>query len=119
MNLVYCIKHDKKLNQRDIDLIGKELIFETVAKEICNFYNITFDLLRSKTRHRDYVEPRQVFCYIIKSRDYASLSDIAKFLRPDKPLNHATVLHGKKTISNLIENNKIIRNIVNKIEERL
>jgi chromosomal replication initiation ATPase DnaA len=119
MNLIYCIKNNEKLNQEEIDIFGHKITMESIAKKICNYYGISLELMRHKSNHRDYVEPRQIFSYIVHKRKIASLSKIADFLCPSSPFNHATILHGRNNISDLIKNNKYIRKIVYEIEGKI
>ncbi len=119
MNLIYCLKNNIHLTQENIGLIGVESTLDVIAKKICNYYGISFELMRRKSNYREYVEPRQVFSYIVHTRELATLGKIAEFLCPSNPFNHATISHGRNNIANLIKNNKGIQRIVREIEESL
>lgn len=68
-----------------------------------------------KTRKREIVFARQVAMYLIKRHTKKlSLKQIGKHFG-DK--DHATVLHGIKTIKNLMEFDRTIKNTVNEIDK--
>ena len=63
------------------------------------------------SRRREFVVARHTFCWIMKNYTRRSLATIgANILR-----DHATVLHGVKTINNLIETDKNIRQLIGKV----
>lgn len=94
-----------------------------ITNRVCIMNNIPVNKLLSKTRKREVVETRQIIfklCYELVSG--ASLSVIGEAFRFDEKPNgfdHATVLHGIRTMTNLIETNKKYNNIYNKIKMRI
>lgn len=56
--------------------------------------------IKTKTRARDVVIMRQLFCYISRELGYSTVG-IGKFLGKD----HATVIHGVKAIKDCLETN--------------
>ena len=67
--------------------------------------------LKRKTRKREYVDARAITFYIIRTELDLSLGSIGKIFNKD----HATVLHGLKVFSNLIETDKSFKNRFNKV----
>lgn len=64
----------------------------------CRYFNITQEALKTKTRKRDVIYPRQVFEYIAAENKLAPLSIVGARHNKD----HATVLHSKRLIANLL-----------------
>ena len=60
--------------------------------------------LKKKTRKREIVFERQRFFYLCKTNNVCSLALSASYFGQD----HATALHGYKTICNLMETDKIV-----------
>ena len=67
------------------------------------------------TRKRKHVEIRQLTMYFMTEHTKSSLSEIGKFFNRD----HATVLHAKKTIKNLIETEEEIKKMYELIKGNL
>lgn len=77
---------------------------------------VTPEQLTSRTRKREVVFARQVLMYITKKYTKDSFSHIGSYFKSEekpKGWDHATVMHGCKTIKNLIDTDKIIANKVN------
>lgn len=78
-----------------------------------------------KSRYRDAVVARQIYCYIIYEylkdiNSGLSLGDIGRMVYNNKDiyLDHATIIHSIKTVSNLISTDKIVRDQVETITFR-
>ena len=69
----------------------------------------------TKYRGRPFVLSRQIVMAILCNRNHKSLSEIGAIFGKD----HATVLHAKKTISNLCETNKDFRELYTRIITRV
>jgi hypothetical protein len=72
--------------------------------------------LFSKTRKREVVLARQMLMYFTKEYTKESFAHIGSNFKSEqnpKGLDHATVMHGCKTIKNLIDTDKIIANKIN------
>jgi len=59
-------------------------------------------LEKHKTRKREYVQVRQLYCLLAKRKKLASLSVIGEFINKD----HATCIHGVKTYQNLLNTDR-------------
>lgn len=91
-----------------------------VAEIVCNELQVDINrVLRSKSRRRQWVIPRQVICYILCHNTTMSLKDIGEFLNPDHPYDHTTVIHGRETIRDLMETDEAIASIVSKVFQRV
>jgi len=117
------------LNKKDITLeLAREMIdklikntkreisIDYIQKVVCNYYNISSDSLKSKTRKREIVQARQVAMYFSKNLTKSSLATIGSQIGGK---DHATVLHACKTVNNLVETDKTFRNQIEELEKKL
>jgi len=96
----------------------KELSIELIITCVCLYYSIEINDFHAKTRKREIVQARQIAMYFTR-----------KMIRPRLPtsfigskigkVDHATVLHGDKTIKNLLQSNKSIQFEVSEIQKRI
>lgn len=86
---------------------------------ICAEWGIPPARLYEKTRLRQVVEPRQLMFFWMAKNTKETLESIGAVYKKD----HATVLHGKRAVENLIETNAEYRekfdNCMQQIEEVL
>ncbi len=101
-------------------LIGEEQVditMDKVQKTICDYFNITRDILLSKSRKRQIVQARQIAMYLSRNLiTNCSLSTIGAELGGK---DHATVLHACTTVSDLIKTDKTFRQYVTDIQTML
>ena len=112
--------------EEDMDRIGyikfedlrDETKVERIKQVVAEYYCIIHD---GSTRKREHTQYRQVCMHILKRTTEYSLAKIgAMFPNPDgTPRSHATVLHGVKTVNNLLETDKYMRIDMEKIELKL
>lgn len=102
---------------RDIVRIDtREITIEYIIELTCEALKIEKSILISSKRTREIAQARQVAMYLCKQHTKAPLAAIGAALGGK---NHATVLHACKTIPNLMETDKMIRNQVIEIEKKL
>jgi chromosomal replication initiator protein len=117
------------LNRKDItidltrDIIGKlikntkkEISIDYIQRVVCDYFNMSIELLQSKTRKREIVQARQIAMYFSKNYTKSSLATIGTQIGVK---DHATVLHACRTVSNLLETDKQFRQDVEEIEKKL
>jgi chromosomal replication initiator protein len=63
---------------------------------VARYYGVNADDLKSKSRHKQIVEPRQMAMYLLREDAHLSTPEIGRLLNRD----HTTVLHGIKQIVN-------------------
>lgn len=68
-----------------------------ILKFICERLNVNVVDIRGSSRKREVVEVRHIYCHICKRITKYSLDVIGREINRD----HATVIHGNKTIQNL------------------
>lgn len=102
---------------RDIVKIEtREITVDSIIELTCSTLKIDKSVLLSAQRTREVAQARQIAMYLCKRHTKTPLSGIGLALGGK---NHATVLHACKTIPNLIETDKIIRQQVEEIERIL
>lgn len=83
---------------------------EKIVKEVCSYYNITEEELKSENRKKEILIPRQICMYIMKEKLTISLSEIGNHFNK----NHTTVMNAiEKTKLNIDKDEEI----KHKIEE--
>lgn len=87
-------------------------IQEIVAK----YFNITSDDLRSKKRSQRISYPRQIAMYL--SRKLIDLP-LAKIGKSFGDRDHSTVIHGCDKITDMLENNSDLKNILIELEKKI
>tara|TARA_R100000049_G_C1949818_1_gene96846 strand:+ start:194 stop:637 length:444 start_codon:yes stop_codon:yes gene_type:complete len=102
----HCGKHVHK--PMDAPLSVEETI-NRIEDAVCDYYNVTMDMVRMKCRKRHIVEPRQVMMYLIKLSTNKTLEHIGEHLGGK---DHTTVLHGCRTILNLVETQHNMREYI-------
>lgn len=102
---------------RDIVKIEtREITVDSIIDLTCSILKIDKAVLLSAKRTREVAQARQIAMYLCKQHTKTPLAGIGAALGGK---NHATVLHACKTIPNLIETDKIIRQQVEEIERQL
>jgi len=94
-----------------------EVTIDTVIKTVCEYFNITRDMLLSPTRKRQIVQARQIAMYQCRNLiQNCSLSTIGAELGGK---DHATVLHACSTVQDLMSTDKLYRQWVEDIENMI
>ena len=88
-----------------------------MIKTVCEYFNITRDMLLSKTRKRQIVQARQIAMYECRNLiQNCSLNTIGAELGGK---DHATVLHSCSTVQDLMSTDKLFRQWVDDIENMI
>ena len=92
----------------------KEVTTDDIISSVCEYFNITRDMLLSTTRKRQIVQARQIAMYECRNLiQNCSLSTIGAELGGK---DHATVLHACNTVQDLMATDKLFRQWVEDIE---
>ena len=102
-------------------LVGKivgeqqtDVSIDLIVDTVCEYFNITRDILLSKSRKRQIVQARQIAMYECRNLiPNCSLSTIGSELGGK---DHATVLHACTTVQDLMSTDKTFRQYVTDIE---
>ena len=73
-----------------------------IIRRVCSYYGIEEIILKSPTRKKEVVIPRQVAMYCIKKYTHLGLKEVGTMFNRD----HATVLHAINAIQNLMDTDK-------------
>ena len=93
----------------------KEVSIDYIQKIVCDYFDLSIDSFKSKTRKRNIVQARQLAMYFSKQLTKSSLANIGAQCGGK---DHATVLHACKTVNNLAETDKTFRTYIEEIEKK-
>lgn len=106
----------KKMIDKYVKNTAKELSVDYIQKVVSDYFNLSIDELKSKTRKREIVQARQIAMYFSKKMTNISLAKIGSQCGGK---DHATVLHACKTVLNLSETDKQFRLYLEELEKKL
>lgn len=93
-----------------------KLKVKIIRNIICEYYGVTFSIISVHNRKREIVLKRQVLQYFLQIYTGLIIMDIGiETGGINPPFSHATVLHSKEVINDLIECNKYFRNEIREI----
>lgn len=103
--LIGVLADEAKIKQ-DSEKILPEII--KLNRGLRKVFGVDLITLKTRCRKRVYVLPRQATMTWMCHNTKNSLAEIGKFFKPEglPAFDHATVLHSKKTIYNLIDTEK-------------
>lgn len=70
-----------------------------IAEMTCRVCNIELDKLLSRSRKREYVQARQIVCFLCNKYMKIKLMDLGEFFGKD----HSTIIHSRDNITNLLD----------------
>ncbi|MBQ9195421.1 MAG: chromosomal replication initiator protein DnaA, partial [Bacteroidales bacterium] len=95
----------------------KEISTALVIDSVCEYFNITREMLLSTSRKRQIVQARQIAMYECRNLiQNCSLSTIGVQIGGK---DHATVLHACNTVQDLMATDKLFRQWVEDIENMI
>ncbi|WP_395994468.1 chromosomal replication initiator protein DnaA [Chlorobium phaeovibrioides] len=119
----------RSLDNRDIDLsftkltlkdiirhTAKQLNLDTIDKVICEFYAITSNDLKGKSKKKEIATGRQIAMYLAKQLTESSLKTIGLHFGGR---DHSTVIHAVNTIARRIESEGEDQGRINEIRRRI
>ena len=114
---VISVETDKLIEQVRNEFYGSNAnkTVKDIMIAVCSYYHVQPDDIMQRSRKRQFVEPRQLFCWLVHNRivpNRLTYTQIADFLGG---YNHATVLHCIKTINQRIETEQRFREDIMKI----
>ncbi|OGS36988.1 MAG: hypothetical protein A2293_02080 [Elusimicrobia bacterium RIFOXYB2_FULL_49_7] len=91
---------------------GKKRIYvEEVIDAVAKIFNIQQEKIIKGGREKDLVIPRQIAMYLSRKLTASSLKSIGKIFTKD----HSTIIHGSKAAERMIDNDEIVKNMVDKV----
>ncbi len=106
----------KKMIDKFVKNTAREISIDFIQKIVCDYFNLTIDIINSKTRKREIVQARQLAMYFAKKHTKSSLATIGLHCGNK---DHATVLHACRTVNNLVETDKQFRIYVEEIDKKI
>lgn len=117
------------LNKREIDLelakkvlrnfvktSSKEITIETIQKMVCEYFDVSYDILLQKTRKREIVQARQITMYLAKAFTKNSLKTIGEHFGGR---DHTTVIHSCQTVKDLMDTDSLFRENVIELTQKV
>lgn len=96
--------------------ITKATTPKDILKNVSEFYDISINDLTRKNRQKEFVKPRQVAMYLMRSEIKSSFPSIGNWLGGR---DHTTAMHAFEKISKEIETDKVIEQEIHLIIERV
>lgn len=94
----------------------EELKVDDIINCVCNFYKVSKADILSKKKNKEFVEPRQICCYLIADMMSLPLVTIGKSMGGR---DHATVIYARDKISEQIKTDDKLRININDIKKML
>lgn len=93
----------KPLTPDDLAIIAEQdqEIFNICVSEVCEEFGISYETLRSQSRKKPLIIPRQLLVFFLRWCTSYSLNKIASTL-PEKPLHHSTLIHSCGVVADAI-----------------
>lgn len=106
----------KKMIDKFVKNTSREISIDYIQKIICDYFDISLDMINSKTRKREIVQARQLAMFFSKRHTKSSLATIGLHCGNK---DHATVLHACRTINNLVETDNQFKTYVEELEKKI
>lgn len=106
----------KQMIDKFVKNTAREISIDYIQKVVCDYFNLSIDVINSKTRKREIVQARQLAMYFAKKHTKASLATIGLHCGNK---DHATVLHACRTVNNLIDTDKQFRIYVEELDKKI
>ena len=105
----------KQMINKYVQSSAREITIDYIQKVVCDYLDLPVDIIQATSRKREIVQARQLSMYFSKKITKSSLAVIG--LQCGNK-DHATVLHAIKTIENLRQTDRYMRNMVDELEKR-
>lgn len=106
----------KQMIDKFVKNTAREVSIDYIQKIVCDYFGLTIDMLKSKTRKREIVQARQIAMYFSKKMTQSSLAGIGAVCGGK---DHATVLHACRTVENLYETDKQFKVFIEDLDKKL
>ncbi len=94
----------------------REVSIDYIQKVVSDYFDLSIELIKSKTRKREVVQARQIAMYFSKNLTKSSLASIGMQCGGK---DHATVLHACRTVNNLMDTDKKFRSYIEELEKKI
>jgi chromosomal replication initiator protein len=94
----------------------REITPSLIVDVVCEHFNVSKEDITSKKRNSEYVLPRQIIMYLIRTMTDTSLQTIADLLSKK---DHTTIIHGVEKIADKYETDEDLHNKIDIIKKKL
>ena len=111
--------HPVPVKKSRMEVFNKEIEREKakkIAKLFCDEVKISNEKLKIRTRKKEICENRQFLVYLLSLYTKLSLTEIAKMYNLK---DHSTVIHAKKTITNIIDTESQYNLLFYKLKQKI
>ncbi|MCO5248339.1 MAG: chromosomal replication initiator protein DnaA [Chitinophagales bacterium] len=95
---------------------SKEIQIETIQNVVCEYFEVTVDKLKGKTRKRPIVQARQLSMFFAKQYTKHSLKSIGSYFG-DR--DHSTVIHSCQAVRDQIDTDSDFKESVEELKKRI
>lgn len=106
----------KQMIDKYVQSSAREITIDYIQKVVCDYLDLPVESIQNTSRKREIVQARQLSMYFAKKITKSSLAVIGMQCGNK---DHATVLHACKTIENLRQTDRYMRNMVDELEKKL
>lgn len=106
----------KQMIDKFVKNTAREVSIDYIQKVVCDYFDLSIEQMKSKTRKREVVQARQIAMFFSKQLTKSSLATIGMHCGGK---DHATVLHACRTVNNLMETDKRFKAYVEEIEKKI
>ena len=93
------------------ELVNKQMV-DIIFNAVMNYYEVTEEQICSKSKRKEYTEPRHIVCALIYSFTHNNQAITGQRVGGK---DHATVNHSLRNVINWYEIDKAFRDVMNKI----
>ena len=125
--VIVSLMAQASLNRREIDLelakrtiqnivqhVDKEINIEAIQKRVSEYFHVTVEDLKDKSRRKELVVPRQVAIYFAKEYTEFSLKSIGYHFGGR---DHSTVIHAIQSVNDMLKTDKDFKAAVQEIQK--
>lgn len=103
-------------NQEEINLFGYDIDPNIIIEQVCNSYGVKVDMIKSKSKLKYLITPRNVCMYVLRNKFNMTYSQIGQLF---SGRDHSTVMSAIEKVEKIIKSdpdlNVVIENIYKKI----
>lgn len=101
----------KKKGTGQKELVNKQMV-DIIFNAVMNYYEVTEEQICSKSKRKEYTEPRHIVCALIYSFTHNNQAITGQRVGGK---DHATVNHSLRNVINWYEIDKAFRDVMNKV----
>ena len=106
----------KKIIKNFVKSVSREVSIDYIQKTVCEYFDISIEKLKEKTRKRSIVQARQLSMYLAKNYTKNSLKVIGKHFGGR---DHSTVIHSCQAVQNLLDTDPEFKDNVDDIQKKI